>query len=186
MGWGFNLKDPFLSADPIYWKWVSSDPNHPEDGSRDRKLPSEIGSVSDVILRRNPVFDPGWGEVLVQAFQENNVTNTDPSPGAPPSIFNVYSTSGGSYIDEATHHYERAWILAEGIPALSWALGSHPSVQISANRQFDLATQFADQSGLWPRPKPNNVPEWQHSDMHNVAYLFEYRFFDKIVEITHQ
>jgi hypothetical protein len=186
MGWGFNLKDPISANDPYYWKWTFEDPDHPENGQRGVKSPAEIGPVPDTVLQRNPVFDPGWGQIVNQAFRENPVSDTSPVGSAPDWIFNLYLSSGGSYVDETSHHDNRAWLMAEGIPALTWAVGSH-RVDRFEEQNFDMPTLFADNTH-WPRGnrEGTNLPDWRHNDLRVVAYLYQFSLFDKLVTISNQ
>ena len=180
MGWGMNIKDPFLSGDPVYWKWV----NTPDYIGRQIRTQAEIGSVADSILRRHPVFEPGWGLVQNQEQQENPVSNQSPVEGAPSWIFDLYgATSGDALAADPTN---RSQLLAEGIPALTWAVGSH-AIDRFGNRNFNMPMQFAD-SQNWPRGNygGTGVPDWRHSDFREVAYVYQYKLFDEFVNIATQ
>ena len=70
-------------------------------------------------------------------------------------------------------------LLAEAIPAQSFAVGANeiPQLNILAgqNRNFDMQGM---QSG-WPEERPNT--DWEHSDLKNVAYQYVYQLFDELV-----
>ncbi len=174
MGWGMNIKDPLLSGDPVYWKWVESAGYI----GRRVKTTDEIGPVSEAILRRHPVFEPGWGEIG-GSTQENPISNVSPVPGAPAWIFDLYGASSASSLAAAP--LNRGQLLAEAIPALSWPAGSH-AVDAFEARNHDSAIEFADRIS-WPRGLKENTttPDWRHSDVREVAYPFLYGLFDEIV-----
>lgn len=67
----------------------------------------------------------------------------------------------------------RARILADGIPATSFAAGANP-LNATVIGNIDYATC---KSGEWPREKGR----WLHSDIKNVAFLFNHLFFRKLV-----
>ena len=61
--------------------------------------------------------------------------------------------------------------------------GAHPSSRLPGARNFNIPA-LVDQTN-WPRGKPDGVtPEWRHSDMREVAYLYQYGVFDKIIAIS--
>lgn len=57
-GWGFNTTDPLSATDPVYYNLF---PNTSGVLNRQPKTNDQIGAPSDDVLRRAPVFDPGWG-----------------------------------------------------------------------------------------------------------------------------
>ena len=63
-GWGFNLKDPLLPDDPVYYDFISF-----PDVYRTNKTPAEVisllnfGTINNDVLQRHPFFEPGWGVV---------------------------------------------------------------------------------------------------------------------------
>lgn len=176
-GWGMNIKDPVLSGDTPYWKWVNTD----SFIGRMIKTPTEIGTVSDSVLRRHPVFEPGWGVVRNQEHQENPVSNVSPVDGAPSWIYDLYLGTAGNTL--ASDAINRAQLLAEAIPSLTWCMGSHFTSRFGDTRNFNLPS-LVNQTN-WPRGRPDGVtPEWRHSDMREVAYLYQYGVFDKIVELS--
>ena len=69
----------------------------------------------------------------------------------------------------------RARILADGIPALTFAAGANPiDGFINVNMQGE-----ADNG--WPRTN-GDVKIWQHSDIRKVAYYYVYKIFERIVK----
>lgn len=176
-GWGMNLKDPILSNDPLYWKWVSND-NYI---GRLIKTPAEIGTVSDAVLRRHPVFEPGWGVIGGQQ-QKIPVSDVLPVANAPSWIYDLYGTSGGTH---AADYAKRAQLLAEFVPALSLPTGSR-AVTKFLDRNYDSPAKFATQG--WPRgfDSQTKIARWRHSDMREVAYLYQSGLWDTFVSISQQ
>ena len=73
----------------------------------------------------------------------------------------------------------RARILADGIPALSFAAGANefkPGV-VSANINYTDSAYF--KNGY---PEDLKSKRWRHSDLKRFAYYFVYGFFNKIIE----
>ena len=67
-------------------------------------------------------------------------------------------------------------ILADGIPALTFAAGANPVDGVSGNYNY----QGADNTpNGWPR-KNGDVAVWEHSDIRNVAYYYVHVLFEKI------
>ncbi len=177
-GWGFNRKDPTLETDPVYWKWDSA------QLARVIKAPGELGILADTLLRRHPLFEPGWG--VVAGIDRMSPPNSDPANYTGPSwIFNLYGSQGNSL---AADYANRAQLLAEFVPALTLPTGStqvNPTA-IPTTRQHNVPAEFIDT--FWPRglKSGTNLPEWRHSDMREVAYLYEPRFWDALVSISEQ
>ena len=69
----------------------------------------------------------------------------------------------------------RARILADGIPATSFAAGANPigSGAVAGNIDYETC-----KSGQWPR----RDGRWLHSDIKNVAFIFNHKFFKRLVE----
>lgn len=179
MGWGMNLKDPLLSGDPPHWKWVNSF----DYIGRKIKTSAEIGGVSDSVLQRHPVFEPGWGVVKNQEQQENPVSNVSPASYAPSWIYDLYGATSGSTLAGAKTSANHAQLLAEAIPAQSWAAGSR-NVPALEERNYNMPSLYAGPG--WPRSSINGVREWRHSDMREVAYLYQSRFWDALVSVSQQ
>jgi hypothetical protein len=172
-GWGVNLKDPVSSDDPVYWNWDST--LH----IRVSKSSQEIGSVDDATLGRDPVFEPGWGVAGGQQRQ-SPVSNKSPVNLAPSWIYDLYGTSGGTI---AADYAKRAQLLAEFVPALSLPVGSRKT-NAFGERNFDDPAKFAAPG--WPRGADLNTKTalWWHSDMREVAYLYQSKFWDALVSVS--
>lgn len=104
-----------------------------------------ISKLADDDLRRHPVFSP---------FNENWLFTTN---FVPPSAVEAV----------------RVRILADGIPATSFAAGAN-SLGDKVEGNIDYATC---RSGEWPRSKGR----WLHSDIKKVAFRFNHPFFKKLV-----
>ncbi|MBA4136601.1 MAG: hypothetical protein C0518_04715 [Opitutus sp.] len=182
MGWGMNLKDPVRIDGPPHWKWVNSF----DYIGRKIKTSAEIGNVSDSVLRRHPVFEPGWGVVRNQEQQENPVSDVSPVNYAPSWIHDLYDATSGSALAGAKTSANHAQLLAEAIPAQSWAAGSHQlnTSTLPLSKQYDMPDEYAGPG--WPRSSINGVREWRHSDMREVAYLYQSRFWDALVSVSQQ
>ena len=72
----------------------------------------------------------------------------------------------------------RSRILADGIPATSFAAGAN-SLGNNVSGNIDYATC---KSGEWPR----NKGRWLHSDTKKVAFFFNHLFFKKLVNGDNQ
>ena len=68
----------------------------------------------------------------------------------------------------------RSRILADGIPAMSFAAGANPLGNNAVSGNIDYATC---KSTPWPRDEG----QWYHSDIKNLAFRFVHRFFEKLV-----
>lgn len=175
-GWGFNLHDPVTSNLP---KWYL--PNN--NAQRVVKTPDQIGSITAQILddtKIQPLFKTGWGRYFYGNPAEE-VRDTDPDNYTGPSwVYDLYGVNTGSTIAQQN----RIQLLAEAIPALSLPVGANNS-PILQQRNFNLPELFTDN---WPRGdlQGTQIPEWKHSDMRDVAYLYQSRFYDKLVELANQ
>jgi hypothetical protein len=177
-GWGFNLTDPADPTDPIYYFADGS-----VFGGRQRTPSTTVaGSTApnwQAQFRRAPLFDPGYGPT-------NGIMRwIDPSVVRGPTwIPQLYDTTADTITgsDIAAVVANRNHLLAEAIPSLTWCMGSRAVTRFE-DRNFNLPT-LVNQTN-WPRGKPDGVtPEWRHSDMREVAYLYQYGVFDKIVELS--
>jgi hypothetical protein len=181
-GWGFNIFDGYLTNYPTWYDVAGC------NCSRSVKTPAEIGTVTTNLLagsRYNPLFKSGWG-----AFNADNAgeiyVNTDTTYFTGPSwILGLYDPVGGNTI--ASNTDERNQLLAEAIPALSLPVGANKCSSILDSKQFNMAAQFAD-AAHWPSPRgaTSGIPNWWHSDMDQVAYLYLYKFYNQIVSISNQ
>lgn len=74
-------------------------------------------------------------------------------------------------------------ILADGIPALTFAAGANVIGAFGewGNYNYQSATLVG-----WPKTDDNDNPVWEHSDIKNVAYFYVRQLFKKIVDETKQ
>jgi hypothetical protein len=175
-GWGMNIKDPLFDTDPVYWKWVNSY----DYIGRMIKTPTELGTIPDAVLRRSPVFEPGWGKV----GNQDRLLDTDPANYCGPSwIFDLYGASAGNTI--AADPAKRAQLLAEAIPALSTPAGSSSISTLLSGRNHNSPAEFADLVN-WPRGRLNSSGPaiWHHSDMREVAYVYLYKLYDQLSSLS--
>ena len=182
-GWGFNLTDPLLNGDPV-WYVLAADPITDAIGRR-RKTPAEIGSLTQTTLDgigRSPLFKTGWGR-WDASHPEQTLVDTNYFSG-PSFVYDLFRDSSGSAV--AADATKRAQLLAEAIPAQSLPVGANQvnSSTILLSKQHNLPVEFTDPG--WPRPIQNGVREWRHSDMREVAYLYQSRFWDELVSISQQ
>ena len=166
-GWGFNLNDPITSNLP---KWYVPDPDRQ---LRRPKTQPEIGSLTTSLLdgsRYNPLFKTGWGR-YDGAHPEQELIDTSPAMNdGPPWILDLYGATSGN--TTAADPLKRSQLLAEAIPSLTWCMGSHESSRLPGGRNFNLP-KLVNQN-KWPRGKPDGItPEWRHSDMREVAYIYQ-------------
>jgi hypothetical protein len=78
---------------------------------------------------------------------------------------------------EAAIYDVRADILAEAIPAYSFAAGSNPIGDFQ-DRNQNMVNMKTDEAG-WPTHSKHGS-NWLHSDIRDVGYLHNYQVFDKI------
>ena len=76
-------------------------------------------------------------------------------------------------------------ILADGIPATTFAAGANEIGGVSGNVSFH---GLMSNEAVWPKGRQEDVEGggkrnvWQHSDIKNLAYFYVYRLFELIVE----
>ena len=74
----------------------------------------------------------------------------------------------------------RARILADGIPAMSFAAGANETAGVAENYNYQSLTPNG-----WPSERREvrnfrRIDVWLHSDIKNVAFHYVYKFFEKI------
>lgn len=72
-------------------------------------------------------------------------------------------------------------ILADGIPALTFAAGANETGGVTENNNYDSCMANVES---WPRfSRENGVKRllWHHSDIKNIAYYFVYPLFELLV-----
>jgi hypothetical protein len=134
----------------------------------------ESAGFSDLALRTEPVFDPGFtlteyspsaeypfGQTVRQVHAAEWVPDlTDPTRGA------------------ATAAAHANTLLAEMFPARTLPTGVRPLKFLGANRNFDMQTQFKNG---WPTER--DLPDWQHTDIKTIAFSYIFPAFDVIVTL---
>lgn len=179
-GWGFNLTDPADVRDPIYYRVDAVGSGYTERRVLSPNgIPSVTTSTGRELFRRAPLFDPGYGP------QSGLRRSIDSSVVRGPNwISTLYDNHADTTTGSATAAMasNRSQLLAEAIPALTWCLGSHASARLPDGRNTNLTSLIAPSN--WPRATINSVPEWRHSDLREVAYLFEFQVFDRIVALS--
>ena len=106
-----------------------------------------ISKLTDDDLKRHPVFRPFDENWL---FTTNTVTSAMVAP-------------------------VRTRILADGIPATSFATGANPLSDNVVLENLNYAT-------FMPEGWPRRDRRWRHSDIKKVAFIFTQGFFKRIVE----
>ncbi|MBQ3812148.1 MAG: hypothetical protein II841_01120 [Bacteroidales bacterium] len=89
----------------------------------------------------------------------------------------LYTPAGDDF---ARQPVIRARLLADAIPALSFAAGSNPLPDTTAWSGANV-NLMSHESGEYPLGWPREGQVWQHSDLKEVAYHFLYSLFDCIV-----
>lgn len=152
---GRMLTGQVLSSNYGGWQfnphWDVLDLGNPPNYSRHLPL-SQTTTITDGQLKTDPFFKPG--------------------------PMDLYGANGSNYASPQQH---RNTLLAEMIPALSFAAGANPLGTLAppgdSNKNFDMMAYKTD--NLWPRSNP----EWEHSDIKIVAYSYVYQLYNKFVEL---
>jgi len=118
-------------------------------GNRQR-TPSETAEIANDELKSKPFFRAGPAD--------------------------LYGPNGSKYASPEQH---RNTLLAEMIPALSFAAGSNPLTLFALPGREDRNYDMMEYRTGWPRSNP----DWQHSDLKLVAYPFVYKLYEKLVEL---
>ena len=71
-------------------------------------------------------------------------------------------------------------IIAQGVPALSYAAGVNSVSLPGLNKNYDADSQDHKPNG-WGRSGGDYDTRWLHSDLKNMAYLYTYDLFNQIV-----
>jgi hypothetical protein len=175
---GANLNDPLLVTYPT---WYRVEPS-PLPGYRRSMTPSEIGTVTTALLdgsRFSPLFKTGWGSYDLE-YPEAVVVNTASHTG-PEWILNLYGPMTGNTV--AADWDKRNQLLAEMIPALSLPVGANETTGLRIGRNHNMPVLYADKVH-WPRDKTDQIPNWHHSDMRDVAYPFVNTLYDQLVSLS--
>jgi hypothetical protein len=130
--------------------WDVPDTNVEPDLVYRRRFPNETTAITDAQLRTNPFFRPG--------------------PTA------LYGPNGNSYASPEQH---RNTLLAEMIPALSFAAGSNRLESFGDDGNFDMPGIYAE---AWPPERGGNT-KWFHSDVKVVAYTYIFKLYEQFVTL---
>lgn len=173
-GWGFNLNDGLSPSHP---KWYVP---LPSQQARRVKTPGEIGTADSALLegvKFNPLFKSGWGRYDPLNPALEFVDTSGLSQVGPEWILDLYDDSLGSSV--AGVHQKQ--LLAEAIPAVSLPVGANFTNAVG-DLNFDMPARFA--SSDWPRGNKDgtNTPDWHHSDIREIAYVYMSGFFKKVAD----
>ncbi|HWD91716.1 MAG TPA: LamG domain-containing protein [Verrucomicrobiae bacterium] len=127
--------------------------------------PAQAALLPDSQLRTNAFFDFGSSSFTGDLALQGNLGN-------------LYA------------YTYRNRILSDAIPAVSWAIGSHPVTALDLPNEphnFDMQTSYENQ---WPEGRgvphyPTSTTaagEWHHSDYREIAFTFTYQLYNKLVE----
>ena len=140
--------------------WYVLPSGAPPGGNKQPRYPwqATTNDISDDALRGDPFF---------RAFNDSNLTGSQGS-------------------SEAANIQVRAEALGVGLPALSHATGANEVELLGTGHNFDLNSTDPD-SGFqtsWPASRASTWgTRWLHSDLKNVAYPFNHKLHDKLVEL---
>ena len=109
------------------------------------------------------------------AAAESKVTISFKRRDGDSNLFNDFSGS-----DFAKDNRNR--LLAEAFPARTLAAGKNEVGADDFSDEFDMQTEMKTKKGnvnQWPAVRALR-PEWRHSDLKAVSYLYVYELFDKL------
>ncbi len=134
-------------------------------------FPLAINSTPGYVFMSNPFFDHGPSQLAF--LYDSDSTSTDYRV---PDAFFTANYNG----------YNANRLLAEMFPSLTYAAGRNSVKAIddlASGRQFDLNSATFKPNG-WPDSRrDNDFPNWHHGDLREVAYLYIYPVFDKILTV---
>jgi len=138
-----------------YWFVDQVSPGSPSDVIKRRRQISEVAEIKREQVRTDPFFE---------RFQDSRLM--DPQAGSMAAL--EYQT--------------RSKTLAEGIPALSFAVGRNEVAAYGSTRNIDLMSL----KNGWPAQRLNDakmiMPDgggrWLHNDIADVAFRYVYKVFD--------
>lgn len=153
-GWGFSLSYTFPPLVPL--------------------PPSFVNATSESTLQQVPFFG---------GFQYSDSTFAQPYLSS--FTFNgadLYGLDGQAAIsswasNSSAFYITRAKLLAEGIPAVSYATGANPVPGFGANRNFDMSELYRTDD-QWPSERDD---EWLHGDIHQVAAVYLHSLYTNIL-----
>lgn len=91
-------------------------------------------------------------------------------------------------LEESEFYMARAKLLAEAIPATTYAVGRNPvesfDSPLEGSRNFDMPTLYKSKIlgvPAWPTERVNeNDLRWKHGDMHRIGLVYIYELYEKI------
>lgn len=101
-----------------------------------------------------------------QNISINNLRNMPFYLDEPYGLFNPNEDDAKVF---AQNHYY--WLLAQAIPARTFGIAANPVTEFTS---LNMQATFADE---WPRAEP----DWRHSDLKSMAYMFTHRMFEMMV-----
>jgi len=110
---------------------------------------------------------------------ESNSSFVPTIPGSPPNLpdaDNWFHTTNSVTLAQVAEVRDR--VLADGIPAQTFAAGANPVTAFGATGNYNYQSEDATPNG-WPK-KSGDTKVWEHSDIKKVAYFYIYPFFEKI------
>ncbi len=185
MGWGLPRSGEYTVEGPCIGKDGAIIPN-----CKIPKSASDMELVPDSQLKSNPFFEledgtPSIAEILGDEIEASQFLKSK-----------VSDTSLASYYDDNVKANEiitvRDWLLAEAIPATSFAMGSNENPILDlydifgVDRNFDMSATMKTDEKKWPREKeikPGNR-EWRHSDYRDMPYQHVYRLYHEFKKIN--
>jgi len=173
---GLKISVPIIgSAGSAYGGWQFTH-NHFSD-SVHVGTPSAAASqtLTDQSLITDPVFDPGFSLGGTPPIKEARVIHAD-SPGW---IADLTDAAKGNSVAE--RHGNQ--LLAEAFPARTLPAGANALRRFQGSN-FNMPSQFITSKPRWPRrDSVDDVIEWRHSDVKEVAYPHLYQLFKKWCEL---
>ena len=183
-GWGFNLTDPAVSTDPIYY-WSDGSALGGCKRAPLSSFPDPTTSLGRELYRRAPLFDPGYGPTT-GCTRWYDPTRDLRGPSWLPSLFNEATGSV-----TAGDPNKRNQLLAQAFPALTQPVGANYTPAFSSARNHNMPEELLGPAG-WPSARGQELvggtpmARWLHSDMREVAYLYTHPLFDQIVTISEE
>lgn len=137
--------------------------------------PTYYSELSNATLRTTPVFAPFASISPLNSHEANRYPTYDGALLLAPAG----DVTANAQAALPTTQYK---LLAEAIPALSFAVATNPVGIFGVNNNFDVNAEF--QNG-WPQERLSSVSgnDWLHSDLKNIPYVYLFEYYKKFVEI---
>ena len=130
--------------------------------------PATAALLTDEELRTNPLFEPFVAVGVREAIRF-------PSYDGSELFAPLGDTDANTQAAQSTTQYK---LLAESIPALSFAAAANEISSLAPGRNIHMEAQ---RDG-WPSSRPSAPDDnWLHSDLKNVAYPYITQFYDELV-----